>query len=169
MFYPYTLQQILLCSIPMPFSRIFSVLSLCPSADSSMFYPYTLQQILLCSIPMPFSRIFSVLSLCPSADSSMFYPYTLQQILLCSIPMPFRRIFSVLSLCPSTDFFCSFIHSGHFYSAPSSPLLLRGAPDYSTDTVSEFHAEAHRQLQVQDLSKVPRWRLERESNPRPSG
>ena len=37
------------------------------------------------------------------------------------------------------------IHSfGHFYSAPSSPLLLRGAPDYSTDTVSEFHAEAHR-------------------------
>src|SRR6218665_2812070 len=37
----------------------------------------------------------------------------------------------------------AFIHSfGHFYSAPSSPLLLRGAPDYSTDTVSEFHAEA---------------------------
>ena len=35
---------------------------------------------------------------------------------------------------------------GHFYCAPSSPLLLRGAPDYSTDTVSEFHAEAHRQL-----------------------
>ena len=25
--------------------------------------------------------------------------------------------------------------SGHFYSAPSSPLLFRGAPDYSTDTV----------------------------------
>ena len=40
----------------------------------------------------------------------------------------------------------SFILSGHFYSAPSSPLLLRGDPDYSTDTVSEFHAEAHRQL-----------------------
>src|SRR6218665_1251258 len=34
----------------------------------------------------------------------------------------------------------SFIHSGHFYSAPSSPLLLRGAPDYSMDTVSEIHA-----------------------------
>src|SRR6218665_1175864 len=63
----------------------------------------------------------------------------------------------------------SFIHSGHFYSAHSSPLLLRGAPDYSTDTVSEFHAEAHRQLQVKDLPKVPTWRLERESNPRPSG
>ena len=36
------------------------------------------------------------------------------------------------------------IHSGHFHSASSSPLLLRGTPDYSTDTVSEFHAEAHR-------------------------
>src|SRR6218665_3865146 len=35
----------------------------------------------------------------------------------------------------------SFIHPGHFYSAPSSPLLLRGASDYSTDTVLEFHAE----------------------------
>ena len=57
------------------------------------------------------------------------------------------------------------IHSGHFYSAPSSPLLLRGAPDYSTDTASEFHVEAHRQLQVKDLPKVPTWRLERELNP----
>src|SRR6218665_1183004 len=62
-----------------------------------------------------------------------------------------------------------FNHSGNFYSAPSSPLLLRGAPGYSTDTVSEFHAEAHRQLQVKGLPKVPTWRLERESNPRPSG
>src|SRR6218665_4027489 len=61
-----------------------------------------------------------------------------------------------------------FIHSGHSYSAPSGPLLLRGVPDYSTDTVSEFHAEAHTQLQVKDLPKVPTWRLERESNPRPS-
>src|SRR6218665_4011004 len=60
------------------------------------------------------------------------------------------------------------IHSfGYFYSAPSSPLLHRGAPDYSTNTVSEFHTEAHRQLQVKDLPKVLMWRLERESNPRP--
>src|SRR6218665_2416238 len=49
----------------------------------------------------------------------------------------------------------SFIHSGHFYSAPSSPLLLRGAPDYSTDTVSEFHAEAHRQLHGKGLAQGP--------------
>jgi len=63
-----------------------------------------------------------------------------------------------------------FIHSfGHYYSSPSSPLPLRGAPDYSTDTVSEFHAEAHRQLHVKDLPKVLTWRLKRESNLRPSG
>src|SRR6218665_931094 len=67
------------------------------------------------------------------------------------------------------SFIHSFNHSGHFYSALSSPILLRSAPNYSTDTVSEFHAEAHRQLQVKDLPKVPTWRLERESNPRPSG
>jgi len=30
----------------------------------------------------------------------------------------------------------SFIHSGYFYRASSSPLLLRGTPDYSIDTVS---------------------------------
>ena len=47
------------------------------------------------------------------------------------------------------------LHSGHFYRAPSSPVPLGGAPDYSTDTVSEFHAKAHRQLQVKDLPKVP--------------
>ena len=55
---------------------------------------------------------------------------------------------------------------GHFYSAPSSPLLLRGAPDYSTDTLSEFHAEAHKQLQVQDLPKVHTCRLEPSPQPR---
>ena len=32
----------------------------------------------------------------------------------------------------------SFIHSGYFYSASSCALLLRGAPDYSIDTVSEL-------------------------------
>src|SRR6218665_3177219 len=70
-----------------------------------------------------------------------------------------------------SEYDVTFIHSfipAIFYSAPSSPLLLRGAPDYSTDTVSEFHAEAHRQLQVKDLPKVLTWRLERESSPRPS-
>jgi len=31
-----------------------------------------------------------------------------------------------------------FIHSGYLYGASSSSLLLRGAPDYSIDTVSEL-------------------------------
>ena|SRR6218665_3842542 len=63
----------------------------------------------------------------------------------------------------------AFIHSGHFYSASSSPLLLRGAPDYSTNTVSEIRAESHMQLQVKHLPMVSTWRLDPESNPRPSG
>src|SRR6218665_1415985 len=77
----------------------------------------------------------------------------------CPGVLPYTRVHS----------FIQFIQSGHFYSAPSTPLPLRGAPDYSTDTVSEFHAEAHRQLKVKDLPKVPTWRPERESNARPSG
>ena len=54
------------------------------------------------------------------------------------------------------------------YSAPSI-FLLRGAPDYSADTESEFHAEAHEQLRVKDLPRVPTRRLEVDSNPQPSG
>src|SRR6218665_1971118 len=41
---------------------------------------------------------------------------------------------------------------------PSSNLLLRGAPDYSTDTVSvlsELHAEANRQLFSKGLAQGP--------------
>src|SRR5688572_8098352 len=54
------------------------------------------------------------------------------------------------------------------YSAPSR-FLLRGAPDYSADTESEFHAEAHEQLRVKDLPRVPTRRLEVDSNPQSSG
>jgi len=38
--------------------------------------------------------------------------------------------------------FISLIHSGYFYSASSSPLLLRGVSRHSMDTVSKFHAKA---------------------------
>ena len=79
--------------------------------------------------------------------------------------MGLNSIMYVLLLTSPSESPSSFIHSGYFYSAPSSPLLLRGAPDYSTHIVSKFHAEAHRQLQVKDLPKVPTWRLERELNP----
>ena len=44
------------------------------------------------------------------------------------------------------------IHSGYFYSDSSSPLLLRGAPD-STNTVSEFHAEAPQATVSEGLAK----------------
>src|SRR5688572_18138540 len=54
------------------------------------------------------------------------------------------------------------------YSAPSR-FLLRGAPDYSAVTESEFHADAHEQLRVKDLPRVPTRRLEVDSNPQPSG
>src|SRR6218665_166042 len=62
--------------------------------------------------------------------------------------------------------FNSFIHSDHFYSASSSPLLLRSAPDTARILCQSFTPKRHRQLQVKDLTKVPTWRLERESNPR---
>src|SRR5688572_17831601 len=54
------------------------------------------------------------------------------------------------------------------YSALSR-FLLRGTPDYSADTESEFHVEAHEQLRVKDLPRVPTRRLEVDSNPQPSG
>ena len=67
------------------------------------------------------------------------------------------------------SFIHSFIHSDHFYSASSSPLLLRSAPDTARVLCRSFTPKRHRQLWVENLPKVPTWRLERESNPRPSG
>src|SRR6218665_1186750 len=49
----------------------------------------------------------------------------------------------------------SFIHPGYFYSASSSTLLLRGAPDYSIDTVSEIHTEAPHATASEGLALVP--------------
>src|SRR6218665_2534119 len=60
----------------------------------------------------------------------------------------------------------SFIHSGHFYSVPSSPLLLRGAPTTARILYQSFTPKPTGNCR---LPKVPTWRLERESNPRPSG
>ena len=77
--------------------------------------------------------------------------------------------FTVLdSLLNYSEMFIHFIHFRYLYSAPSR-FLLRGAPDYSADTESEFHAEAHEQLRVKDLPRVPTRRLEVDSNPQPSG
>src|SRR6218665_413763 len=69
-------------------------------------------------------------------------------------------------LCKLPD---SFIHSGYFYIASSSPLLLRGAPDTAQILCRSFTPKRHRQLRVKDLPKVPTWRPERDSNPRHFG
>src|SRR6218665_2434694 len=63
----------------------------------------------------------------------------------------------------------SFIHSGYFYSASSSPLLSRGAPDIAWILCQSFMAKRHMQLRMKDLPKVLTWRLEPDSNPRPFG
>src|SRR6218665_2161169 len=62
-----------------------------------------------------------------------------------------------------------FIHSRYFYKASSSSLLLRGAPDTARIPCQDFTPKRHRQLRVKDLPKVITWRLERDSNPRPTG
>ena len=48
-------------------------------------------------------------------------------------------------------------------------FLLRSAPDSVRILCRSFTPKRHRQLSVKDLPKVPTWRLERESNPWPSG
>src|SRR6218665_449092 len=54
------------------------------------------------------------------------------------------KVWLLYKITMSSNMFVLFVvYSGHFFSASSSPLLLRGAPNYSTDTVSEFHAEVH--------------------------
>src|SRR6218665_561618 len=65
----------------------------------------------------------------------------------------------------------SFIHSGYFYSASSSPLLLRGAPDTARIPVlcQSFMPKRHRQLRGKDFPKVPTWRLKWNWNPSPFG
>src|SRR6218665_3433679 len=63
----------------------------------------------------------------------------------------------------------SIIHSGYFYSASSSPLLLRGAPDAARILCRGFTPKHHRHLRVKNSSKVPTWQLERDSNTRPFG
>src|SRR6218665_2628669 len=63
----------------------------------------------------------------------------------------------------------SLIHSGYLYSASSSPPLLRGAPDTAGLLCPSFTPKRNSQLRGKDLSKVPTWRLERASIPRPFG
>src|SRR6218665_2725702 len=57
----------------------------------------------------------------------------------------------------------------HFYSASHSLILSEALPTTAIDTVGVYMPKRYRQLQVKDLPKVLTWRLERDSNPRPSG
>ena len=63
----------------------------------------------------------------------------------------------------------SFIYSCYFYSASTSPQLLRGAPDTARILCRSFTPKRYRQLWLKYLPKVPAWRLEWDSNPRPFG
>ena len=55
----------------------------------------------------------------------------------------------------------AFIHSGYFYGASSSPLLLRGAPDTARILCRSFKPQA--------TARIPTCRPGRDSNPRPFG
>ena len=89
----------------------------------------------------------------------------------CSVVMALMQ-FMLLSqgMEPTTNFspvlklflflIISCIHSGHFYSTSSSPLLLRSAPDTARILCQSFMPKRHRQLRVKDLPKVPTWRWE---------
>src|SRR6218665_1230647 len=53
----------------------------------------------------------------------------------------------------------SFIQTGYFYSASSSPLLLRSAPDTARILCQSFMPKCHRQLRVKDDHPVKRFQL----------
>jgi len=48
----------------------------------------------------------------------------------------------------------SFIHSVYFYSAPSSPLLIRSTPDTSRILCGSFTPKRHRQLWVKNFPNI---------------
>src|SRR6218665_3038470 len=56
--------------------------------------------------------------------------------------------------------------------APLQSATTQKRSRHSTDRpllCRSFSPNLHRQLRVKDLPKVPTWRVERNSNPRPSG
>src|SRR6218665_1005843 len=75
------------------------------------------------------------------------------------------------NICPPSANFISLSHSLIHSDISIAPraLLLRGASDTARVLCRNFTPKRHRQLRVKDLPKVPMWRLERDSSPRPSG
>ena len=63
--------------------------------------------------------------------------------------MHFGGFCSKIIYCLAPDlprFLHSFIHSGYFYIASSSPVLLRGAPDTARILCRNLTTKRHRQL-----------------------
>src|SRR6218665_407318 len=96
------------------------------------------------AIPLVVELVLSASYILPpsSSPASFVLVFLLIFFLAFSLRLPFLTVILLLECARSTSFVWflfihSFIHSGHFYSAPSSPLLLKGAPGYSTDTVLE--------------------------------
>jgi len=61
------------------------------------------------------------------------------------------------------------IHSGYFCSASSIQLLFRGAPDYSTDTVSELARRSTKATVSEGLAQCAYVAVEWDLNLRPFG
>src|SRR6218665_2356075 len=68
--------------------------------------------------------------------------------------MRVRKVLRILSSASKSSYSFEFIHSGYFYSASSSPLLLKRHSRHSTDTIRSFTPMCQRQLRVKDLPKV---------------
>ena len=81
----------------------------------------------------------------PSAERSTGFTsfVRLQRHLYAKRMNPGRKTYNLLLL----------IYSFYFYSAPSSPLLLRGAPNTARILCRNFMPKRHRQLWVKDLDK----------------
>src|SRR6218665_782523 len=56
-----------------------------------------------------------------------------------------------------------------FLQCPFKSITTQRCSLHSTDTVSEFHFKAKQATASEGLPKVHTWRLERDTNPRPSG
>src|SRR6218665_1549996 len=69
----------------------------------------------------------------------------------------------------------TFLHSLAFFfhsfmqAISIAPLQVHYYLDAARIMCRSFTSKRHRQLRVKDLPKVPTWRLERDSNPRPFG
>jgi|SRR6218665_1277819 len=84
---------------------------------------------------------------------SRLWGNTLKPSFHMSTCFPSSSLLFLRSVKPKHSQCHSFIHSGYFYSASSSPLLLRGAPDTAWILLGSFTPKHHRQLRVKDCPR----------------